>query len=155
LDKAKEKIVVTNRKAFHDYEIVEKFEAGIVLNGTEVKSTRAGNVNFKDSYARIIEDELWVINMHISPYDHGSAWNHDPLRPRKLLLQKREIRRLIGKIEERGLTLVPLRLYFKGSWAKVELAIARGKKLYDKRKSIASRDAERDTQRELKDKYRI
>lgn len=150
-----QKTVITNRKAFHDFEILEKLEAGIVLKGTEVKSVRAGRVSFKDSYAKVVDGELWVVNMHISPYDHGSSWNHDPLRARKLLLHKREIKRLIGKIEERGLTLVPLRLYFKNGIAKVELAIARGKKLHDKRRDIAKRDSDRDMQRELKDRFRL
>ena len=155
MEKNKKKIVVANRKAFHDYEIIERIEAGIVLNGTEVKSLRAGKANFKDSYARVVDGELFVVNLHISPYDHGSAWNHDPVRRRKLLLQKRESKRLIGKIEEKGLTIVPLSIYFRGSWAKIEIAIARGKKLYDKRKDIAKRDSDRDTQRELKNKFRL
>ena len=153
--KEKQRAVITNRKAFHEYEILEKIEAGIALHGTEVKSLRAGRANFKDSYARIIDGEIFVVNMHISPYDHGSMWNHEPLRERKLLLQKREISRLIGKVEEKGLTLVPLRLYFKGGWVKLELAVARGKKVYDKRKDIAKKDSDRDTQRELKDRFRL
>jgi len=155
LKKSQEKTVVTNRKAFHDFEIIEKIEAGIVLQGTEVKSVRAGRVSFKDSYAKVIDGELWVVNMHISPYDHGSIWNHDPLRQRKLLLHKREIKRLIGKIEERGLTLVPLRIYFRDGIAKIELALARGKKIYDKRRDIAKRDTDRDMQRELKNRFRL
>src|SRR4030067_2386416 len=104
----KEKQAIVNRKAFHDFEIIEKFEAGIALHGTEVKSIREGKVSFKDSYARILDGEVWLINLHISPYQHGSVWNHDPLRKRKLLLQKREAKRLYSKTEERGLTLVPL-----------------------------------------------
>ena len=151
----KEKQAIVNRKAFHDFEIIEKFEAGIALHGTEVKSIREGKVSFKDSYARILDGEVWLINLHISPYQHGSVWNHDPLRKRKLLLQKREAKRLYSKTEERGLTLVPLRIYFKGSWAKVELALAQGKKLYDKRRDIAKRDIERQVHRELKDRSRV
>lgn len=155
MTKAGTKTIVANRKAFHDFEIIERFEAGIALHGTEVKSLRSGHANFKDSYARVKEGELWIVNMHISPYDFGSVWNHDPLRQRKLLMHKKEIRRLISKIEEKGLTLVPLSLYFKNGMVKVELALARGKKIYDKRKDIAKRDSDRDTQRELKSKYRV
>lgn len=151
----KQKISLTNRRAFHDYEIMEKVEAGIVLHGTEVKSIRQGKASFKDCYAKVIEGELWIVNMHITPYDYGGYANHDPVRPRKLLLHKYEIKRLIGKIEEKGLTLVPLRLYFKSGRVKVELGLARGKKLHDKRKSIAERDLNREAQRELKNKYRI
>ena len=151
----KNKITLTNRRAFADYEILERFEAGVVLHGTEVKSLRQGRASFKDSYARIINEELWIVNFHISPYDHGGYANHDPLRQRKLLLHKYEIRRLIGKVEERGLTLVPLRVYFKKGRVKMELALARGKKVYDKRDDISKRDMARDTQRELKNKYRI
>ncbi len=144
-----------NRKAFHDYEILEKFEAGLVLHGTEVKSLRLGKVSFKDSYVKAKDGALWVVNLHISEYAHGSAWNHDPARPRKLLLHKREIKRLIGKIEEQGLTLVPLSIYFKNGYAKVELGLARGRKLFDKRHEIAKRDVNRDIQRELKNKLRM
>lgn len=151
----KPKISLTNRRAFHDYEILEKLEAGLVLHGTEVKSIRQGKASFKDCYAKVFDGELWIVNMHITPYDHGGYSNHDPVRRRKLLLHKREIKRLIGKIEEKGLTLVPLQLYFKGGHVKVELGLARGKKLYDKRKDIAKRDVGRDAQRELKNKYRI
>lgn len=146
---------MVNRKAYHDYEILEKFEAGFVLAGTEVKSIRAGRVSFRDSYVKVINAELWLVSLHISEYDHGSAWNHDPDRPRKLLLHHREIRRLIGKIEEQGLTLVPLSIYFKKGYAKVELGLARGRKLFDKRHEIAKRDVNRDVQRELKNKLRL
>jgi SsrA-binding protein len=145
-----EKIVTVNRKARHDYEILETYEAGLVLTGTEVKSLRAGRANLKDSYARVEKGEAWLYNMHISPYTHGNIYNHDPTRPRKLLLHRSEIRRLTGKVEERGLTLVPLRIYFKNGYAKVELALARGKKLYDKRRDIAKRDAERELRRVLR-----
>ena len=155
MPQADEKLIASNRKAFHEYEIMEKFEAGLALKGTEVKALRLGLANFKDAYARIKDREIWLFNLHISPYDHGSIWNHDPLRVRKLLMHKREIIRLTSKTEERGLTLVPLRLYFKNGKAKVELALARGKNVHDKRKDIAKKDAERDTQRELSRKYRI
>nr|HPI74614.1 SsrA-binding protein SmpB [bacterium] len=111
--KNKQTTHLVNRKAFHDFEILEKFEAGIMLQGTEVKSVRDGRLSFKDSYAKVVDGALWVVNLHINEYDHGSAWNHDPVRPRKLLLHKREIKRLIAKIEEQGLTLVPLSVYFK------------------------------------------
>ena len=151
----KQKISLKNRRAFHDYEILEKFEAGVVLLGTEVKSIRLGKASFKDCYAKVIDEELWLVNMHITPYDHGGYANHDPVRNRKLLLHKYELKRLIGKIEEKGLTLVPLRMYFKGGYVKVELGLARGKKIHDKRKAIAARDMTRDAQRELKNKYRI
>ncbi|MDZ7296339.1 MAG: SsrA-binding protein SmpB [candidate division KSB1 bacterium] len=150
-----EKLITTNRKARHDYIILETFEAGIALQGTEVKSLRAGRANLKDSYAAIKDGEVWLYQAHISPYDYGNVYNHDPLRPRKLLLHRQEIRRLAGKVQERGLTLVPLRMYFKKGRAKVELALARGKRQYDRREDIARRDVERDTQRELKEKYRI
>jgi len=146
---------LSNKRAFHDYEILEKFEAGIVLHGTEVKSLRQGRANFKDSYAKVIDGELWVVNLHITPYDHGGYSNHDPIRRRKLLLHKYELKRLIGKIEERGLTVVPLKIYFSRSYAKMQLGLARGKKLHDKRKDIAKRDMNRDAQRELKNKYRV
>ena len=146
-----EKIITTNRKARHDYFILESMEAGIVLQGTEVKSLRMGRANLKDSHAGIMKGEVWLFNLHISPYDFGNIYNHDPVRPRKLLLHKQEIKRLIGKVEEKGLTLVPLRLYFKRGKAKVELAIVRGKKQYDKRQDITKRDTDRDMQRELKE----
>ncbi len=150
-----EKIITVNRKARHDYEILDTFEAGIVLLGTEVKSLRAGKVNLKDSYARVKNGEVWLIGVHISPYSHGGYSNHDPERERKLLLHKAEIRRLIGKVEEAGLTLVPLRMYFKNGKAKVELALARGKRRFDKRQDIAKRDAQREIQRKLKEKGRF
>ena len=150
-----EKIITVNRKARHDYEIIDSFEAGIVLLGTEVKSLRAGKVNLKDSYARVKNGEVWLTGVHISPYSHGSYNNHDPERERKLLLHKSEIRRLIGKVEEGGLTLIPLKMYFKNGKAKVQLALARGKRKYDKRQDIAKRDAEREMSRQLKAKGRF
>lgn len=146
---------ISNRKAYFDYEIIDKLEAGIVLTGTEVKSLRYGRANFKDSYARIKNGEVWIVNFHISPYEHGNIYNHDPLRERKLLLHKQEIKRLTRKTEEGGFTLVPLSLYFKNGKAKIELALAKGKKSHDKRHDIAQRDQNRDMQRELKNKFRI
>jgi SsrA-binding protein len=146
------KNIATNRKARHEYNILETFEAGMVLKGTEVKSLRDGKANLKDSYARVDKGEVVLLNMYISPYEKGNRYNQDPTRPRKLLLHKSQIKRLLGKVVEKGLTLIPLRLYFKGSYAKVELALAMGKKLYDKRKSIAERDAERSLRRALKER---
>lgn len=137
------RVIADNRKARHDFHIDETFEAGLVLTGTEIKSVRAGKVNLRDSHARVERGEVWLYGMHIAPYEHGNRFNHDPDRPRKLLLHRREIDYLAGRVRERGYTLVPLKLYVKGSWAKVELALARGKKLYDKRAAIARRDAER------------
>src|SRR3989442_6069124 len=136
--------IATSRRARHEYEILETVEAGLVLRGTEVKSLRAGQVNFKDSYASVRNGEGWLLGCHISPYSHGTDANHDPERDRKLLLHKREISRLSGKISERGLTLVPLRLYFKGGPANVELGVARGKKLHDKRSALPERDVRRE-----------
>lgn len=149
-----EKIITQNRKARHDYEILDTFEAGIVLLGTEVKSLREGRANLKDSYARMRDGELWLIGVHISPYAAGSYNNHEPERDRKLLLHRHELRRLIGKVEEAGLTLVPLRMYFKRGVAKVELALARGKRKYDKRDAISKRDAQREISRIKKDRGR-
>jgi len=154
-DKAKdkgEKVVARNRKAFHDYTIEEKFEAGIVLRGTEVKSLREGRVNLRDSYASVDRGELILHNCHISPYSHGNIMNHDPLRPRKLLLHRKEINKLLGKTQQRGLTLVPLRIYFSSrGYAKVELALARGKKQYDRREAIKEREAGREVERAVKE----
>ena len=145
-----EKIITTNRKARYEYEIIDKWETGIVLLGTEVKALRAGRANLKDSHANIKDGEIFLLNTHISPYSHGNLNNHDPLRIRKLLMHKKEIKKLIGKVEGKGLTLIPLKLYFKNGRAKVELALARGKKLYDKRQDIAKRDSDRDMRRQLK-----
>lgn len=144
---AKDRAIATNRRARHEYEILETVEAGLVLRGTEVKSLRAGLVNFKDSYATIRNDEGWFVGCHISPYSHGTDANHEPERDRKLLLHRRELGRLTGKIAERGLTLVPLRLYFKGGRAKVELGLARGKKLHDKRSALREREVRREMDR--------
>jgi SsrA-binding protein len=145
-----EKAVCVNRKARHDYFIEETYEAGLVLMGSEVKSLRDGKANLKDSYARILNGEAFLLNAHISPYPAANQFNHEPTRTRKLLLRQQEIRRLAGKVQERGLTLIPLRLYFKNSKAKVELGLARGKKLYDKREALRRKAAEREVERSLK-----
>lgn len=137
------KVVATNRKARHDYLIEDTFEAGIVLTGSEIKSIRAGQVNLRDGYAALRDGELWLLNAHIAPYHQASYENHEPRRERKLLMHRREINRLTGKLQEKGLTLVPLQLYLKNSRAKVELGLARGKKLYDKRQSMRERDDQR------------
>jgi len=145
-----EKVVTTNRKARHEYEILDTIEAGIVLTGTEVKSLRQGNANLSDSYAILKNGELWLLGMHISPYDQGSYANVDPLRSRKLLLHKNEILKIGGKISSKGLTLVPLRVYFTHNIAKILLGLARGKKEYDKREDIAKREAERRIRQRLR-----
>lgn len=145
---AEEKTVVTNRKALHEYFVIDRFETGIALKGTEVKSLRQGTANLQDGYAMIRKGEIWLIGMHISPFEKGNINNHDPKRDRKLLLHKREIRRLIGRVTEKGLTLIPLRIYFKHNIAKIELGLARGKKSYDKREAIKKREVERQMRRE-------
>ena len=145
-----EKLLATNRKAFHEYFVLEKFEAGIALLGTEVKSAREARVNLKESYAAVKEGEAYLLNCHISPYSHGNRENHDPLRKRKLLLHGKEIRKLIGKTQEKGLTLVPLRMYLKRGRIKVELGVARGKKLYDKRETERRKEADRETRAAVK-----
>ncbi len=144
------KIVATNRKAYHDYEILETYEAGIVLKGTEVKSAKNGRINLKDSYAKIENGEVFLINAHISPYSHGNVYNHDPRRTRKLLLHKKEIMRLYGKVKEKGLTLIPLKAYIKNGKIKIELGLCKGKKVYDKRAEIKKRDLEREMRYEMK-----
>jgi len=148
-----DKVVCENRKARHDYFILETHEAGMVLTGTEVKSLRAGKGNLKDSFARVENAEVWLHNMHISPYEQGNRFNHEPKRPRKLLMHKGEIMRLLGKTREKGLALVPLKVYFKNGKAKVELALVKGKKLYDKREDIAKREARREIERATRGKY--
>jgi len=148
------KVVARNRKARHDYHILETYEAGLALQGTEVKSLRVGKANLKSSFAKVKDEELYLLEMHISPYEKTSQFGHDPTRPRKLLMRKREIKRLLGKTVEKGLTLVPLSLYFKGSHAKVELALVTGKRKYDKRKAIAERDVKRALERAFKEKMR-
>ena len=146
------KVVVINKKARFQYELVEFFEAGIVLHGTEVKSLRSGKANLQDSYATIKDEEVFLYNMHISPYEQGNIFNHEPNRVRKLLLHKQEIKRLSGKVLERGMTLIPVKIYFKNGRAKVELGLARGKSQVDKRKDIARRDEQRMMEREFKQK---
>lgn len=153
VDKSK-KMISQNRKAHHDYFIEETIECGIVLAGTEVKSLRAGKVNLRESYAVVKDGEVFVCGMHISPYDHGNIFNKDPLRDRKLLLHKKEIRRLIGYVSQKGLTLVPVDLYFIRGKAKLSLGVARGKKLYDKRDDMAARETSREIDRRLKESFR-
>ncbi len=144
------KQVAANRKAYHDYFIEEKFEAGVQLAGTEVKSIRLGNVNLKDSFCIIKDGEISVLGMHISPYEKGNIFNKDPVRPRRLLMHKREILRLFAKVKQDGYAIVPLSVYFKGPRVKLELGLAKGKKLYDKREAAARRDAKRDIDRAMK-----
>ena len=146
------KIIAQNKKAYHDYFVDEKYEAGIELFGTEVKSIRAGSVNLKDSYCDFKDGELFVVGMHVSPYEHGNIFNRDPMRKRRLLMHKREILKLFGLVAQKGVSLIPLSLYFSGSRVKVELGLCRGKKLYDKRDSIAKHDADREIERRLKDR---
>ena len=145
------KTVANNKKAFHDYFILEKFEAGIELFGTEVKSIRQGSVNLKDSWVSIKDGEMFVMGMHISPYEKGNIFNKDPLRVRKLLMHKREIMRLFGQVKQDGISIVPLSLYFKGSKVKLEIAAVKGKKLYDKREDAAKKSAKQDMERAMKD----
>ncbi len=144
------KTIATNRKAYHDYHLGDRIEAGLVLTGSEIKSIRAGRVNLREAYIRPEAGELWLVNAHIARYDAGSYLSHEPTRPRKLLLHRKQINNLIGKAAEKGLTLVPLKLYIKDSLAKVEVAPAKGKKLYDKRESIARRETEREIGRAVK-----
>jgi SsrA-binding protein len=146
------KVVCQNRKAYHDYHIDETVESGIALLGTEVKSLREGKANLKDSYVIIKGGEVFLLNCHISPYSHGNIMNHDPLRTRKLLLHKKEISRLAGKVVAKGYTLIPLKLYFKDSFAKVEIGLAKGKKLFEKRDTIKEREARREIERAMKSK---
>lgn len=145
-----EKNILVNRKARFEYTIIQTIEAGIVLQGTEVKSLRLGKANISDAYANIKDGEVWLLNLHISEYTQGNLNNHDPLRVRKLLLNRSEIRKLVVKIKEKGLTLVPLRLYFNNGKVKVELALAKGKKVYDKREAIAKKDFKREQERKIK-----
>ena len=151
-NKGGNKLIAQNKKAYHDYFVDEKYEAGIELFGTEVKSLRAGNVNLKDSYCDIKDGDIFVVGMHVSPYEHGNIFNRDPLRKRKLLMHKREIMKLHGLVSQKGMALVPLSLYFSGSRVKVEVGLCRGKKLYDKRDADAQRQATRDIDRHMKDR---
>ncbi|MEY8391749.1 SsrA-binding protein SmpB [Lachnospiraceae bacterium] len=144
------KLIANNKKAFHDYFIEDKYEAGISLAGTEVKSLRMGKCSVKESFIRIEHGEVIIYGMHISPYEKGNIFNKDPLRPRKLLMHRYEINKIAGKMKEKGYTVVPLQVYFKGSLVKVEIALARGKKLYDKRQDIAKKDMRRESEREFK-----
>jgi SsrA-binding protein len=147
-----QKSIAENRKAFHDYHILETFEAGIVLVGTEVKAIREGSANLRDSFARVEDGEVWLYNVHINPYSHRGYSDHEPTRRRKLLLHRQEIRKLIGKTVEKGLTLVPTRLYFKSGHVKVALALARGKQAHDKRETIKRREADRETRAAVKER---
>lgn len=147
------KLVANNKKAYHDYFIEEKYECGIALHGTEVKSLRMGKCSIKEAFIRIENGEVFVYGMHISPYEKGNIFNKDPLRVKKLLMHKQEIRKLLGKIKEKGYTLVPLQVYFSRGKAKAEIGLARGKKLYDKREDIAKKDARREAERAVKEKY--
>ncbi len=149
------KLVANNKKAYHDYFIEEKHEAGIVLHGTEVKSMRMGKCSIKEAFIRIENGEVFVYGMHVSPYENGNIFNKDPLRVKKLLLHKQEINKLMGKIAEKGYTLVPLQVYFKDGNAKVEIGLAKGKKMYDKRQDIARKDQRREAEKELKIKMRV
>lgn len=140
---------IDNRRARFEYEFLEKMEAGVMLTGTEIKSVRTGEISLNEAYARVRDGELWLLNLHIPPYKQGSFSNHEPTRPRKLLLHRRELDRLAGRAAEKGLTIVPVRLYFKGGKAKIEIALARGKKLWDKRREQKERDQQRDLRREI------
>ena len=144
------KLIANNKKAYHDYFILETYEAGIALHGTEVKSLRMGKCSIKEAFIRVENEEVYVYGMHSSPYEKGNIFNKDPLRVRKLLLHKSEIRKLLGKTKEKGMTLVPLKVYFKDSLVKVEIGLAKGKKLYDKRQDIAKKDQQREAQRDFK-----
>lgn len=143
-------VAVRNRKARHEYHVLDTYEAGIVLRGTEVKSLRDGRANLQDAYARFDRGELWLLNLHISPYEAGNRFNHDPLRPRKLLLNRSELRKLVGQVEQQGLTLVPLDIYFRRGRAKATIALVRGKQLHDKREDLKRREHQRDVEREFK-----
>ena len=154
MEKTGTKVIAVNRKARHDYFVEDTFECGIALAGTEVKSLRAGTVNLKDSYCIIKDGELFVISMHISPYEKGNIFNRDPMRQRKLLMHRREINRLFGLVKQDGYSLIPLSLYFKGSRVKLEMGLCKGKNLHDKRESTARRDADREMDRTLKERNR-
>lgn len=150
MSKTEGKLIANNKKAYHDYFILEKYEAGIVLHGTEVKSLRMGKCSIKEAFIRIEDGEVFLYGMHVSPYEKGNIFNKDPLRVKKLLLHKKEIERIFGKMKERGNTVVPLKVYFSKSLVKVEIGLAKGKKLYDKRNDIAKKDQKREAQREFK-----
>ena len=147
-------IVARNRRASHDYHLLERFEAGLVLQGTEIKSIRDHKVSLQHAYVQPRGDELYLLEANIAPYEHGSRENHDPTRPRKLLLHRREINKILDALQSKGMTMVPTKLYLSDGWAKVDVALARGKKLYDKRQAMAKRDADRQVERALREKYR-
>lgn len=149
------KMVAQNKKAYHDYSIEETYEAGIVLQGTEIKSIRAGKVNLKDSYARIQNNEIYLFGMHVSPYEQGNRYNHDPLRTRKLLLHRKEINKLIGESKEIGYSIVPLKMYLKNGYAKVLIGLARGKKKYDKREDLKKKEAKREVERAFRERQKM
>ena len=150
MEKENSKLIANNKKARHDYFLEETYEAGIALHGTEVKSLRMGKCSIKEAFIHIENGEIIIYGMHISPYEKGNIFNKDPMRPKRLLMHKKEIMRLLGKIKEKGYTIVPVQVYFKGSLVKVEIALARGKKLYDKRQDIAKKDARREAERDFK-----
>lgn len=152
--RAETKLIANNKKAYHDYFILEKYEAGIVLHGTEVKSLRIWKCSIKEAFIRVESGEMYIYGMHISPYEKGNIFNKDPLRVRKLLLHKKEINKIFGKMKEQGITVVPLQVYFSGSLVKLEIGLAKGKKLYDKRDDIARKDQRREAQREFKERLR-
>ena len=153
--KSNGKLIANNKKAYHDYFILDTYETGISLAGTEVKSLRMGKCSIKESFVRIENGEVFIYGMHISPYEKGNIFNKDPLRPRKLLLHKYEINKLLGKTKEKGIAIVPLKVYFKGSLVKVEIGLAKGKKLYDKRQDIAKRDQQREAEKQFKNNMRF
>jgi SsrA-binding protein len=146
------KVIAENRKARHEYFVEERYEAGIILTGTEIKSIRAGRVNLKDSYAEVDKGEIWLNQMHISPYEQGNRFNHDPLRRRKLLLKRSEISKMFGQVQQQGMTLIPLKVYLKQGLAKIELGLCKGKKNYDKRDDLAKKDAKRQMERDLRER---
>lgn len=155
MPKGQGKVISQNKKAYHDYFIEETYEAGLVLQGTEIKAIRAGRVNLKDAFARVQNGEVWVHNMHISPYEQGNRFNHDPLRTRKLLLHRKEILKLIGYTKETGYTLVPLKIYLKNGFAKMELGLGKGKKQYDKRHDLKEKEAKREIARVFRDRQKM
>ncbi|USK43826.1 SsrA-binding protein SmpB [Cytobacillus oceanisediminis] len=155
MPKGNGKMVAQNKKAYHDYAIEETYEAGIVLQGTEIKSIRAGKVNLKDSYARIQNNEIYLFGMHVSPYEQGNRYNHDPLRTRKLLLHRKEISKLIGESKEVGYSIVPLKMYLKNGYAKVLIGLARGKKKYDKREDLKKKEAKREVERAFRERQKM
>mgnify|MGYP001363700675 CR=1 FL=1 len=154
MPKGRGKTIAQNKKAYHDYFIEDTYEAGIVLQGTEIKSIRAGRVNLRDAFARIEKGEVFMYNVHISPYEQGNRYNHDPLRPRKLLLHRREIDKLMGETKEAGYSLIPTKIYLKDGYAKVEIALAKGKKKYDKREDLKKKEAKREIERAFKERQR-